>query len=133
MEPPVIAGCKLEGQFIVLEIVFANINMEAVRIDIVKRMALEAGFFRIPFPTDITAFHHFFPDLCKVILRLCNIERILDGFQMINLVPDFDRKPGECFAGTFQFPVFIKIFLTVFNRCKLRIKRNRDHFIGIVI
>ena len=40
MEPPVISGCKLESEFIVLVIIFPNINIIAVGGAVVERLAL---------------------------------------------------------------------------------------------
>ena len=37
MEPPVISGCELEGQLIILEIVFSNIDIKTVTGYIVER------------------------------------------------------------------------------------------------
>ena len=53
MEPPVISGCKLESEFIVLVIIFPNINIIAVGGAVVERLALTLGLLVGALPADI--------------------------------------------------------------------------------
>ncbi len=60
MEPPIVTGSKTEGQFIVLQIVFSNINVVSVAADIMERTARDLNFFITAFPADITVLNKFF-------------------------------------------------------------------------
>ena len=73
MEPPVISGCKLESEFIVLVIIFPNINIIAVGGAVVERLALDFGFFIGLFALDIAKFDQLLFDLYEIIFRQGNV------------------------------------------------------------
>ena len=68
MEPPVISGCKFEGKFVILIVIFSNINIVTVGGAVMERTALDFGFFVCFFAPDIAVFDELFLDLHKVIL-----------------------------------------------------------------
>ena len=83
MEPPVISGGKFESQFIVLEIIFSYIYMEAVAAQIMERLTGDLCFFGAAFSADITALGQFLFDLHQVFFLQGNIQSSADGLQNI--------------------------------------------------
>ena len=73
MKPPVISGCKLESEFIVLVIIFSNINIIAVGGAVVERLVLDFGFFIRLFALDIAKFDQLLFDLYEIIFRQGNV------------------------------------------------------------
>ena len=61
--------------------------------------------------------------VCKhqIIGGECNVQRILDGLQMVNLRFGFRKLDFKSFGSPFQFSVFIKVFLGIFTCGLLRI------------
>ena len=116
VEPPVTAICKLEGQFFVLIIVLAHINVETIAADIVERLAghfyllgiltgfasvLAAVFAYIVFAADVTAVSKLFFDLYQVFLQKCNVQSGADGLKMVDFRLYFSGQFGQGFVGTF--------------------------------
>ena len=88
MEPPVISGCKLESQFIILKIVFANINIKTVTGYVVERFGFGLGFLALfigVMTLDLAVFGKLFLDLGKITFRSGDIQSIGDRFQMRDL------------------------------------------------
>ena len=118
MEPPVISGCELKGQFIILEIVFSDIDIKTITGYIVKRPGFRLGFlaFFVCIVTfDIAVFSQLFLDLGKVTFRSGDIQSIGDRFQMRNLTFRICELFCDGFLCTLQLPVFIKIFLGILS------------------
>ena len=133
VEPPVITSCKFKGQFIVLIIVFAYIHMEAVTADIVEGLTCDFHFLIAAFTVDIAAFNQLFLNLSQIFFQKCNIQRILNGFQMVDFFLYFQGQLGKCFIGTLQLAVFVKILLGIFRGSQLWVKGNGNHFICVII
>ncbi len=85
MEPPVISGCELEREFIVLEVIFANINIIAVGGDGSGTACSYFWPFVGALPADIAVFDQLFLDLYEIVFRECNIERGCDALQVFDL------------------------------------------------
>ena len=85
MEPPVISGCELESQLIILEIVFSHIDIKTVTGYVVERFGFRLGFlafFVCVVTLDIAVFGKLFLDLGKIAFRSGDIQGIGDGLQM---------------------------------------------------
>lgn len=64
-----VAGGKFEGQLFVLVVIFAHVNMETVRRDIMERAAGDLWLFASGgAAADIAIFHHFLFDLDQIVL-----------------------------------------------------------------
>ena len=123
----------MEGEFFVLKIIFSNIHMETVWRNIVERFACDLHLFGRLLSADKSTFDQFFLDLDQVILASCNIQGFADGLQIINLIFRFFDQFWKSLESTFLFIIPVKIFLCIFLRCFLRIQRNFDHFVSIII
>lgn len=86
-----------------------------------ERFAFDFLFFAVFVFFDKTVFHQFLFDLHQIIGRECNVQRILDGLQMVNLRFGFRKLDFKSFGSPFQFSVFIKVFLGIFTCGLLRI------------
>ena len=73
MEPPVVSGCKLESEFIVLVIIFSNINIIAIGGAVVERLALDSGFFIGLFALNIAKLNQLLFDLYEIVFRQGNV------------------------------------------------------------
>ena len=73
MEPPVVSGCKLESEFIVLVIIFPNINIIAIGGSVVERLALDSGFFIGLFALNIAKLDQLLFDLYEIVFRQGNV------------------------------------------------------------
>ena len=73
MKPPVISGSKLESEFIVLVIIFSDINIIAVGGAVVERPAFDFGFFVRLFTLDIAKFDQFLFDLYEIVFCQGNV------------------------------------------------------------
>ena len=136
MEPPVISSCELESQLIILEIVFAHIDIKTVAGYVVERLGFRLGFlaFLVGVVTfDIAVLGELFLDLGKVTFRSGNIQSIGDGFQMGDLTFRICDLLCDSFFGTLQLSVFIKIFFGILCRSQRRIKWNGDLLVGIIV
>ena len=136
MEPPVISSCELESQLIILEIVFAHIDIKTVTGYVVERFGFRLGFlaFLVGVVTfDIAVLGELFLDLGKVTFRSGNIQSIGDGFQMGDLTFRICDLLCDSFFGTLQLSVFIKIFFGILCRSQRRIKWNGDLLVGIIV
>ena len=133
MKPPVIAGGELEGEFVVLEVVFAHIDMEALPADIVKRPAGDFYFPGAALAADVAALDQLLLDLGQVLLPESDVESGLDGFQMIDLVLHSKGQGRECLVGPFQLSVFVKIFFGIVGSGEKRVKRDGDHLVRVII
>ena len=60
MEPPVIAGGKAESQFVVLKVIFSNVNVVSVAAEVMEGTAGDFCFFIAVFPADIAVFYQLF-------------------------------------------------------------------------
>ena len=101
MEPPVISFGKLEGQLIILKIIFSHIHMETIRRNIVERFGSDLRAFAAGRTfADITGFHQFFADLGQILLLKRNIKSCLDGAQMLDLFIGLFQKSGNRFKGS---------------------------------
>ena len=88
MEPPVISGCELESQLIILEIVFSHIDIKTVTGYVVERFGFRLGFlafFVCVVTFDIAVLSELFLDLRKVTFGSGDIQSIGDRFQMGDL------------------------------------------------
>ena len=84
VEPPVIAGGELEGQLVVLVVIFPHINVKTVAADIMIRPAGDFLFFRVAFSPDVAAFRQLFLNLCQVLFVKRNIQGGGNRFQMVD-------------------------------------------------
>lgn len=84
MEPPVISGCELESQLIILEIVFPHRyqNRHWICSGAVWISAGLSGPFIGVMTLDIAVFGKLFLDLGKIAFRSGDIQGIGDGLQM---------------------------------------------------
>ena len=81
MEPPVIADGKFEGQPVILQIVFSNINMKTIGGNVVKRPACDLLFFGPSITAaDVAVFSQLFLDLYQIFLQKSDIQGCADGF-----------------------------------------------------
>ena len=88
VKPPVISGCELESQLIILEIVFSHIDIKTVTGYVVERFGFRLGFlafFVCVVTFDIAVLSELFLDLGKVTFRSGDIQSIGDRFQMRDL------------------------------------------------
>ncbi len=95
VKPPVVSGGELEGKLLVLYIIFADVNVEAVRGNIVKRLAFGAFgtfFVRGRFAADKPRGYKFFFYLDKVVVRGGNVERGGNRLEIVDLILRFDYK-----------------------------------------
>ena len=97
VKPPVVAGSQFKCQFVVLEIVFAYIDVETVGADIVEGTARDLCLFRSALSADIAAFDQFFLDLDKVFFLHGDVQGGGNGFQMFDLLFDFYGQFGKRF------------------------------------
>lgn len=114
MEPPVISSCELESQLIILEIVFAHIDIKTVAGYVVERLGFRLGFlaFLVGVVTfDIAVLGELFLDLGKVTFRSGDIQSIGDRFQMRDLTFRICELFCDGFLCTLQLPVLSKYFL----------------------
>ena len=105
MEPPVISGCKLESQLIILEIVFSHIDIKTVTGYVVERFGFRLGFlaFFVSVVTfDIAVLSELFLDLGKVTFGSGDIQSIGDRFQMRDLTFRICDLFGDGFLCTYQ-------------------------------
>ena len=112
MEPPVISGCKLESQLIILKIVFSHIDIKTVTGYVVERFGFRLGFlaFFVSVVTfDIAVLSELFLDLGKVTFGSGDIQSIGDRFQMRDLTFRICDLFGDGFLCTLQLSVFINV------------------------
>ena len=136
MEPPVISGCKLESQLIILEIVFSHIDIKTVTGYVVERFGFRLGFlafFVCVVTFDIAVLSELFLDLGKVTFRSGDIQSIGDRFQMRDLTFRICDLFCDGFLCTLQLSVFIKIFLGILCRSQCRVKRDSDLLVGVIV
>ena len=136
MKPPVISCGKLKGKFIILEIIFPYINIIAILCDIVEGLGFSLhflAFFSIIMLLDIAAFCQLLLDLGQIAFSQRNIQGIGDRLQMIDLTSCLFKLFLKSLLRTFQFAVFVKIFLGIFGRSHGRIQRNGNFFIIIIV
>ena len=100
MEPPVISGGEFEGQFIVLEIIFSYINMEAVTAQVMEGLAGDLRFFCAALSADVTALGQFLLDLHQIFLFQGDIQGRADGLQVVDLFFYLSSQFGQCFIST---------------------------------
>ena len=80
VEPPVISVGNLESKFVILEIIFSNINIKAITGTIMEWFTFGFLFFLTAhFPADIAIGFQLVPDLGKVVFGFCNGKRSLNG------------------------------------------------------
>ena len=68
-----------------------------------ERFAFDFLFFAVFVFFDKTVFHQFLFDLHQIIGGECNVQRILDGLQMVNLRFGFRKLDFKSFGSPFQF------------------------------
>ena len=134
VEPPVISSRDLEGQLLILVVVFSNIDIKSVSRTVVIGTA---GDFRF-FGTKRTffyksEFHQFFFDLNQIFFTNSNIQCGADGFQMIDFLFCFCSQSFQSFAGTLQLVISGVIFPGIFLGGQLRIQRNFYFFPAVVV
>ena len=112
----------MEGEFFVLQVVFSHIDVVAVAGDIVERLVFNPGllFFGEP-AADVSGACQFLPDLGQVFLGKGDIERGLDGLQIVDVLQCFFAQFGERFAGPLLFVVFREVPLGVLLRRLCRV------------
>ena len=71
---------KFEGEFIVLVVIFSNIDIKTVAADIMEWFADKPLLLFSTFTADIAVFHHFFFNLIQVFFFFRNIESGHNGF-----------------------------------------------------
>ena len=133
VEPPVVAGGEFKGQFIILIIIFSHINVKSITADIVIGSAGNFLLFPSAFSADVTAFCQLLFYLSQIFLVEGDIQSSRNGFQMIDLCPDFLCQGGKRFKSTFHFAVFIEIPFCVLRGSHCGIQRNHHRFIGIIV
>ncbi len=133
VEPPVVAGCHLEGELFILQVIFSHIHVVAVAADIMEGPAGDFGTFLSALPADVAAFDQLLLDLDQVLLLLGDIQRGADGFQMLDFRVYLLCQLGEGFKGAFQLIILFKIFFCVFLSGQLCVQRDGNCFAGIVV
>ena len=108
MEPPVISGCEMKGEFFVLQIVFPHIDMVAVAGNIVERLVFDPDLLFGEPAADISCACQFLPDLGQVFLGKGDVKRGLDGLQIVDVLQGFFAQFGERFKGRFCLLYFAK-------------------------
>ena len=86
VEPPVISRGKGEGQFIILQIVLANIHMVAVTGEVVQRLAGQLHLFLGELSSRLPALDQLFLDLGQICLAQRDVQGIADGFQVLDII-----------------------------------------------
>ena len=114
VEPPVVAGGKFKGQFIVLEIIFSHIDIVTVGGAVMEGAGGDLYLFPRILSADIAGICLFFLHLYQILLRVCQILEGLDRFQLIQICFCLLNQFGQRFIGSFQLAVFIKIPLGIF-------------------
>ena len=89
MKPPVIAGGKLKGQFVILKIIFSHIDVETVAGKIVEGLAGDFLLLHARLSADISAGDQLLLDLYQILLVEGNIQRGKNRLQMLDLCFDF--------------------------------------------
>ena len=133
VEPPVVPCGKVESQFIVLEIILPDIHVIAVRRNIVEWLTGDLDFLFGKFAPDVSGRDQLFLELRQVVLPACHFQCIYDGFQIGDLVVSLLNQTGQCFIGPLLLVLFLKIAGCIFLWSLLRIQRNRNHFIGVIV
>ena len=101
MKPPIAASGQLEGQLVVLEVVFPDIDMETIFCDKVQGLAffglplLFAGaFFRVAGLVELAS------DIPKVGFAVGDSDGVLDGGEMRDRLFGFCKLSRNCLLGS---------------------------------
>ena len=86
MAPPLVDCGKFEGEFVVLVVVFANVNIETITASVVERLADKTLLLFSTFAADLAVFHQFFFNLIQVFFFFCDIKSSQNGFQMCDFI-----------------------------------------------
>ena len=135
MEPPVAAGGNFEGNHFVLEVIFSNVHVKAVRRKVVQRLCGLLLFLssRRSVMAEIAVVFQFLPDFLQILFVAGDLQRCRNALEMLHirfcaLDPLLQR-----FCGALKLVVTVKIFLCVLCCSHRRIQRNRGGFVVIII
>ena len=123
----------MEGEFFVLQVVFSHIDVVAVAGDIVERLVFDPDLLFGEPAADVACACQLLPDLRQVFFGKGDIERSLDGLQIVDILQGFFAQFGERFEGPLLFVVFREVPLGVLLRRLCRVKGDGDHLICIVV
>ena len=134
MEPPVIAVCDLEGDFLVLIVVLADVDVKAVGRAVVIRTARDLRLLCAKRTLlDKAKFRELFFDLNEVFLPDGDVEGGTDRLEVIDLLLRLGGQIGQSLKRSLELIVFAEILLCVFLSGELRIERNLYFFVLIVV
>ena len=86
MEPPVVACGKMEGELVILQIVFSHIHMIAIAGEIMERRVFYFHLLFGKFPAHIAGADELFLDFGQVVLGKSDIQGSLYGFQVEDII-----------------------------------------------
>ena len=123
----------MEGQLLVLQIVFSYIHMIAVAGDVVEGAACDAHLLLCAAAADITGLGQLLLDLYQVLLGPGDVQGVADGLQVLDVIAGLLYELAQGLESPLLFVVFCKIALGVLAGCEMFVQGDGDFLVGVVI